>query len=197
MLSVFLGSIVVSPIHGQTTTLSGNISTITDIPMADVTIQLMIGESIFTTTTDEQGDYILESIPNLTDVQIQFTKEDDPVNGVSSLDLVLMSRHILGIAPFKTSDKYLAMDVNKSGTLTAFDFVQIRRLILGLATEFPNNDAWRFVEKGRLANITINQTDNPEYTGAINTPFSLENEDAIVLNFTGIKVGDASRNAIP
>jgi len=108
-----------------------------------------------------------------------------------------MSRHILGLIPFDTPDKYLAMDVNKSGSITAFDLIEIRRLILGLATEFLNNDAWRFIEKGRLANLTFNQTNDPEYSGDVDGPFSLENGDNIILNFIAIKVGDANGNAKP
>ena len=180
------------------TNLSGNISTITDLPMAGVDIEIIAGETTFRTTTDEAGNYTLENVPTLEGVQIRLTKEDNHVNGVSSLDIVLMSRHILGLAPFNNPNQYIAMDTNKSGSITAFDLIQIRRLILGLETVFPNNEAWRFIEKGRLANLIFNQAGNPEYAGNINDLFSLENGDNnTILNFIAIKVGDANGNAKP
>jgi len=179
------------------TSLSGNISTITDLPMAGVTLKLIAGASNLTTTTDEAGNYRFDDVPTLEDIQIVVTKEDNHVNGVSTIDLVIMSRHILGLTPFDTPDTYIAMDVNKSGAITAFDLVEIRRLILGLATGFNNNDAWRFVEKGRLANLFFNQANDPEYAGNINNLFSLENNGDRILNFIGIKIGDANRNAAP
>ena len=53
-------------------------------------------------------------------------------------DLVLISKHILGNeAQFDSPYKYIAADINKSGSITAFDMVQLRQLILNITTEYP------------------------------------------------------------
>ena len=71
-------------------------------------------------------------------------KDDDHGNGVTTFDIIFISKHILGIDTFSTSQEHLAADVNKSGGVTTFDLVQIRQLILGVISEFPNNTSWVF-----------------------------------------------------
>ena len=98
-----------------------------------------------TTAADGQYQFVL---PMGGDYTITPEKDMNPLNGVSTFDLVLISKHILGITQFDTPYKYIAADVNKSGSITAFDMVQLRQLILNITSEFPNNDSWRFVEGG-------------------------------------------------
>lgn len=69
----------------------------------------------------------------------------DHLNGVDMVDLCLVSKHVLGIAPLSSPYAMIAADVNKSGGITTFDMVESRKLILGIYDEFPNNTAWRFI----------------------------------------------------
>ncbi len=62
------------------------------------------------------------------------------INGVSTFDLVLVQRHILGITPFTTAQQYLAADANRSGTITGIDLVEIRKIILFINTAWPQSD---------------------------------------------------------
>jgi hypothetical protein len=78
---------------------------------------------------------------------IEPEKDDNPLNGVTTYDLVLISKHILGLEPLNSPYKMIAADANKSGSITTFDIVEIRKLILGIYTELPNNTSWRFVDK--------------------------------------------------
>ena len=75
-------------------------------------------------------------------------RNDDHMNGVSTLDLVRIQKHLLGIEPFTTPYQYIAADANNSESVSAIDLVEIRKLILGIYTEYPNNKSWRFVDKG-------------------------------------------------
>ncbi len=75
------------------------------------------------------------------------TKDDNPPNGVSTYDLVLIAKHILGLEPLTTPYKMIAADANRSGSITSFDIVEFRKLILGIYDELPNNTSWRFVDK--------------------------------------------------
>jgi hypothetical protein len=75
------------------------------------------------------------------------TKDDNPLNGVTTYDLVLISKHILGLEPLTTPYKMIAADANRSGSITTFDIVEFRKLILGIYNELPNNTSWRFVDK--------------------------------------------------
>lgn len=70
--------------------------------------------------------------------------DSSPLNGVSTFDLLLISKHILGVQPFDTPWKWIAADANKNGSITTFDLVELRKLILGIYTKLPSNTSWRF-----------------------------------------------------
>ncbi len=59
-------------------------------------------------------------------------KADNTSAGISILDLVLISEHILGIAPLASPASMIAADFNRSGSITTFDIVQIRKVLLGI-----------------------------------------------------------------
>jgi hypothetical protein len=147
----------------------------------------------FTTMTTNLGQYNFNAIPLASNSTVTPTKDDNPLNGVSTYDLVLISKHILGIETLNSPYKMIAADANKSGSITTFDIVELRKLILGIYTELPNNTSWRFVDKS-FAFPNIN---NP-FQGPISEVKSIEN---IVTNhfnedFVSVKVGDVNGNAI-
>lgn len=118
-------------------------------------------------------------------------KNHNPLNGVSTYDLVLITKHILGIQPFDSPYQYIAGDANKSNSVTAYDIVLLRKLILNLSTEIQNNTSWRFVSA------------DYEFTRA--NPLRESFEESILvsdlpgamanLDFVAIKIGDVSGNA--
>lgn len=196
---LLLSSILSNYSNAQTVMISGNVSTALDLPMAGVTIEINTGESTLTTTTDVQGNYSFEAVPIDNAIRIVAEKEDDHLNGVSSLDIVLGARHILGLERFDSPSDYIAMDLNKSGSITSFDLVVMRQLILGLGliTEFRNYDAWRFMEKRQFDGITILENNELNYTVEENEFISINSTEPIIFNIIGIKIGDASGNATP
>ena len=74
-------------------------------------------------------------------------EEVPPSQGVTTLDITLIRRHILGIAALDSPFKILAADVNGSATVTTLDITFIRRLILGISATLPKV-AWQFVPSG-------------------------------------------------
>ena len=122
---------------------------------------------------------------------VQPSKLEDPLNGVTTFDLILISKHILGIEPFKSPYQYIAADINKSGSISAFDLVQMRQLILNIIPEFPNNESWRFV-----ANDYQFTTDNPADEAFTETIAIGNLEDEwMEFDFVGVKVGDINGTA--
>jgi len=120
-------------------------------------------------------------------------KDDNPLNGVTTYDLVLISKHILGIEPLDSPYKMIAADANKSGSITTFDIVEIRKLILGIYTDLPNNTSWRFVDKAFSFPNANNpfQTAFPETISIADAMTSQLDED-----FTGVKIGDVNGTAV-
>ena len=116
-----------------------------------------------------------------------------PLNGVSTFDLVLISKHILGITPFDSPYKYIAADVNKSGTVTAFDMVQVRQLILNIKTEFSQNDSWRFVDASH--DFAASTTNPAAQNFAEFLDINQLSQDMTDVDFIGVKIGDINGNA--
>ncbi len=195
-IGVFLLLIIGISLTAQTATVSGKIVTRDSEPMENVIITITMDNGTLTATTNEQGEYAIADVPIDGIVSIVPSRDINPLNGVSTFDIVVASKHILGIQPFDTADKYIAMDVNRSGSVTAFDLVMLRNLILGLVTEIPGVASWRFIEENQLVAMTFDQSDMPEYNATIPAINLTPNtDDAILLNFIGIKVGDVNGNA--
>jgi len=147
----------------------------------------------FATTTGSDGVYNFNAIPLASNSTITPAKDDNPLNGVSTYDLVLISKHILGIESLSSPYKMIAADANKSGSITTFDIVEIRKLILGIYNELPNNTSWRFVDKSyNFPNVNNPfAAQFPENKSIVNLSTNLLNED-----FVSVKVGDVNGNAI-
>ena len=62
-------------------------------------------------------------------------------NGVSTLDLVKIQKHILGKSPLESEMREVAADVNNDGKVSALDLLDIRKLILGKTTSSRKSEA--------------------------------------------------------
>lgn len=144
--------------------------------------------------SDADGSYeVMNNVPLDASFTITPEKNDNPLNGVTTYDLVLISKHILAIEPLDSPFKIIAADANKSGSVTTFDIVEIRKLILGIYTEFPSNNSWRFVDHA----FTFPNPNNPFQTAF---PETISVADAIAHHmhedFMGVKIGDVNNSAV-
>jgi len=144
--------------------------------------------------SDNGGIYeVKNNVPVASTFVIAPEKDDNPLNGVTTYDLVLISKHILGIEPLSTPYKMISADANKSGSITTFDIVELRKLILGIYTELPNNTSWRFVDKSFSFPNANNpfQTAFPETVSVADAQLHQFGED-----FAGVKIGDVNGSAV-
>lgn len=126
----------------------------------------------------------------LTD-SLRPTRTDDPLNGVSTFDLLLINKHILNVERLPSPYKIIAADANSSMSVTTFDIVQLRRLILGMDTTLTQSPLWRFVPE----NFLFPNPDNPFQTffpQAVATAPGLQPQQ---VNFIGIRIGDVNGSA--
>lgn len=140
------------------------------------------------------GNFSLQNIPGCAPYTLTPYRNDNPLNGLTTYDLVLISQHILGTQPFDSPLKMIAADANRSGSITSFDIVQLRKIILGVDTAFVNNTSWRFVPADYVF-------PNPQNPFAAPFPESLAvqvlTDPLANLDFTAIKVGDVNNTAAP
>ena len=144
--------------------------------------------------TDAQGSYMFSNaVPPASNLTVTPTKDDNPLNGVTTYDLALISKHILGLEPLSSPYKMIAADANKSGSITAFDIVELRKLILGIYQELPDNNSWRFVDKSFVFPNPANpfQTIFSENKTVANIQASQIDDD-----FVAVKIGDVNQSAI-
>ena len=155
------------------------------VSLEDMNTQNM---SYFETTDD--GKYNFNEMAMNRDYTIAAEKNDEHTNGVSTLDIVLIQRHILGIKALDDPYKVIAADINNSKSVTATDIIQLRKLILGIYNEFPDNQSWRFID----ATQDFYDFDDPwDYNESIllkDVNTSNNNN-----NFVGVKVGDVNGTA--
>jgi hypothetical protein len=114
----------------------------------------------------------------------------NPLNGVSTFDLLLIQKHILNTKKIENPYELIAADVNKSGSISILDMLQLRKIILGVDKEFKENKSWRFVD----ANFTFKKEASPyQFPEIVNINDLNGSAEA---HFYGIKIGDVNRNAV-
>ena len=145
-------------------------------------------------TTDINGAYAFKGLPIKQNYSIVPQRNDDPMNGVSTIDLVLIQKHILGVENLKSVYKLIAADVDHNNDITVLDLVELRKLILAVYDKFPNNTSWRFVPKSYdFSNIAAPlKSAFPEQLD-----ITALSQDELNKDFIGIKVGDVNASSAP
>ena len=145
--------------------------------------------------TNADGTFEFLDIPFGYDYSVIPEKDDYVVNGVNTLDMIKVQRHILGIQDLGSPYKMIAADVDGSGNISILDLVHIRKLILNVTEEFPNNTAsWKFIP----TDYNFSDPNDPfadDYPEASNIDnFS---SSAMYKDFIAVKMGDVDNTATP
>jgi hypothetical protein len=172
---------------GTGASLVGNL--FTEDKSAVENAEVFMGDKSMMTGVD--GQYAFDNNAMGLSYALEAAKNDDHLNGVSTLDLVLIQKHILGLDQLDSGFKVIAADINRDDNVSAIDLVELRKVILGITNEFTNNTSWRFGDGAQ----TFENEMNPfaTFVEAINVDFLTENSNN---DFIAIKIGDVSGNAI-
>ena len=174
---------------GNESMISGTIETEVGEKVDEVTVSIG-GYDMTPTVTGVDGNYQFGKLPNNSNYTIAPEKNMEPLNGVSTFDLVLISKHILGLNRLDSPYKQIAADINRSGTVTAYDLVQLRQLILNVTTEFANNDSWRFVDANYQ--FTTENAAAESFAEVASIGNLADNTEA---HFVAVKIGDVNTTA--
>jgi len=141
--------------------------------------------------TQSGGNYAFD-LTGSANYTVVPSKNNNVLNGVSTFDLVKITKHILGTEKFASPYQYVAADVNASGEVSTFDIIQLRKLILNLSTEFPNgNPSWRFVDAGyEFTSDNPSAEEFPEQIEVSNLSGTIPD-----LDFIAVKIGDINGSA--
>lgn len=145
------------------------------------------------TQTNGLGGYQFANLPMGYDYSVTPSLDVEPLNGVTTFDLLLLHRHVLGMELLDSPYKLIAGDVNRTGVLSVTDVVDLRKLILHIEEELPNNNtSWRFVD-GTYAFPNPQNPFTPGFPEVCNVNnLTATNQN---VNFVAVKVGDLNGNA--
>ena len=169
----------------NTVSVSGRVVSSNGVPIPNQTITIGTASAI----TNALGVFSFPNIPMNTPVNVQLSRTQNPTNGIDGVDILLMRRHLLGIAPITSKTRLFAGDVDGSQDLDGVDILQLRRLLLGIRDNLPVA-SWRFMPSllPNDANFPFNLAipDVFQVTFSASTP---------VFDFIGIKMGDVDNSA--
>jgi hypothetical protein len=171
--------------------VAGAIQTETKATVEGVQVNLS-GQSQKSFATGVNGLFIFNNLTAGADYTVTPSLNKGFLNGVSTFDLVLISKHILGVQPLNTPYKLIAADVNNSKSVTTLDLIQLRKLILNIDASFANNSSWRFVD----ASYTFPNASNPWAASFPEVKNVNDLVGSLSANFVAVKVGDVNGNAI-
>lgn len=171
--------------------LNGQVANEDSEGVTDVNVDLngnMTGQTI----TTGAGSYQFANLPIGSDYTITPSLNANPLNGVTTFDLLLMNAHILGTQVLDSPYKIIAADANRSGTVTVSDIVETRKLILHIVPAFQNNTSWRFVD----ASYNFPNPSNP-FTAIFPEVCNINNltPSTSNVNFVAVKIGDVNGSA--
>ena len=133
------------------------------------------------------GTYEINAETGMTH-SVTANRSSNFLEGVTTWDIVQIRRHLLGNQLFANPYLHVAADINNDNRISTADILHLREAILGLASEFPNNQkSWRFIDAN--------------YNFPTNDPLSeLFREDVTIFlmdhyytaDMVGVKIGDLS-----
>jgi hypothetical protein len=150
-------------------------------------VDVILHGSNFKSATNAAGAYTFPPMPHGGAYEIQPYLNTQHKKGVSTLDLIQLQKHLLGIKALDDPYKMIAGDANHSGNLSVMDIIILRRLILGLTDTIPNNTSWRFID----AAYDFQEPSNPlSESFPESYQISILNQDMLNIDFVAVKVGD-------
>ncbi len=168
-------------------TVRGRIATESELNIEEVAVQVT-NMDMLPAMTNVDGEYLFAEMQQGGSYSMKPHLDKNPMNGVTTIDLVLIQRYILGLKDLESPYKIIASDINNDGQVTAKDLLDLRKSILGLTDGIANNTSWKFVDR------SYNFIDP---TNPLQEPFAQSydiynmNSD-MAIDYIGVKIGDVN-----
>lgn len=167
-------------------TISGAIRTETNLPVSGVSVVLS-GDASDTVMTGVDGLYSFMVPQGGSYTITPFKNNDTTTNiGVTTTDIALIRRHVLGSVLLDSPYKIIAADANNSGEVSTGDIPHVRIVVLNDEAQFPpaGSRLWEFVSG---YNTQTNPFPFTKTKTFINITQSYSGQ-----NFTAVKIGDVN-----
>ena len=175
-------------------TISGQVRTETGSGIEEATVSVTgPGISLFD-LTDNNGNFEFTGLPTGQSYELCVELDNNPLNGVSTFDQVLLAKHILHTELLDSPYKIIAGEVGGDNTPPdVLDLYITRQLILGVYTEFPSVPSWKFMRADFAFPDPVQPYSYPFPLGCKTMTLS---GDATGQDFIGMKSADVNGNAV-
>jgi hypothetical protein len=178
------------PVDNNGLTIDGTVKTWNDSPVPDVKM-ILSNQSIFEAAnhvaTASTGYYLHKKLQQGRSYHLKVEKHFPLMQGVNTLDIIVLQKHLLGKQPIKTIDQFIAADINHDGVINVMDMISLRKAILGMIDEFPNNSSWRFTVKP----IDIYSAGIIDF---VEKAYIESLVSSVSIDWLGVKIGDINRD---
>ncbi|MEM8583975.1 MAG: T9SS type A sorting domain-containing protein [Bacteroidota bacterium] len=146
--------------------------------------------------TNNSGDYSFTSLDLGEDYTVapQLDADVDVANSVSTMDILMINRHILGIQELGSPYQHVVADVNMDEAINVLDAVHIRMVIMGQTPIYPEGPSWRFIDRDYEFSSNSSEwlgEDFPEVFNANDLP-----GDMLGADFFSLEMGNVSDAAL-
>ncbi|MGK7392913.1 MAG: cohesin domain-containing protein, partial [Candidatus Cyclobacteriaceae bacterium M3_2C_046] len=156
-------------------------------PIENVKVSLYENIDSMDTLTNEEGTYHFELLDKKPyNLKVDYTPTNNLIQGVSTIDIAYLRRHILGVSQLTAPLAVLAGDVDGSKSISTIDIAHIRSHILGKTSILPVNRAFKFYPDDLI--------DQDPFLIPENFKVEDYDKDSITVDFTGIKLGDVDNS---
>lgn len=141
-------------------------------------------------TVGDDGQFGFGSFAQVptTDFELSIEKMDDPLNGVSVLDLLLLQRHILEMGDIDDPYMLAAADVNNDDLVDARDLLETKQVMLNIRSMFSQNTSWVYMNE--------DHTGTPQEAGSTVFNVTASTDAPADMNIIGVKLADIDNSAI-
>jgi len=154
----------------------------------DSPAEVILSGSVQTSMIAFDGEITFEDLPLGQPLEVTPYRDINQLNGVSTYDLLLIQRYLLGKYLMPSPYRLIAADVNNSGNVSISDIIELRRMIITPGLKFSNNTSWRYVDASYVFPNPYKPFGFPE---TVSFPALELNNTA---QFIGVKIGDVSGN---
>ena len=172
--------------------VSGIIMRHDGLELQDIEVALYDQGQMSMFSTDENGTYKMTDLQPNQAYAIEPKEGKDAIDGISTKDMVLIQRHLLGLEPFVDAYQYLGADTDGSGHVSTSDIADIRKLILGIKSELKCGKQWQFMPHDWTFDDPLNPWKNPWPTD-----YRISNlQNNMNVDFRGYRVGDVDMSYV-
>jgi hypothetical protein len=133
--------------------VAGIVSTFSDIPVPQASAAMFkvmpdqsLEEDASASSSDAQGRFSLGFGTTQYNRMVKMSREGRPLEGISTLDIISLQRHINGIERISEPHRLYASDLDGNGRVGANDLILLKKAVLGAyqLPDFQGNLSWVF-----------------------------------------------------